>query len=287
MKSFTKKELRVTLIMAGTGSVFPGSNDNTLTLTGLRVSAKVQQVARLATHADIEIYGMLAEDMNALTVAWANPPVVLDHIVILEANDGNGWVQVFSGTVTEAQPEYRAAPAVYFRVSAMCGYFQKINVAEPTSYSEQVDIGAVVTDLAAKMGFVYEDGGADGVMNSPYFAGTLWDQLVSACEAANADFYITGKTILVTKAGLPRDKAPALVLNARSGLIGYPMYERAGLNVACIFNPALACGVPLDLESDVPNATGRWYPFAMLHELESVTPKGAWASYLQCLRVLV
>jgi hypothetical protein len=198
LDSFSTKALRVTLILAGTNQVFPGTNSNTLILTGLRTSAKVKAVARLSTHADIRIFGMKAADMNALTIAWANPPVVLDHIVILEANDGHGWVQVFRGTIIEAQPEYRTAPNVFFHLLARTGYAAQIQPAPATSYPYAVDIGVAADDIVTRMGFTYVDGGADGVLTNPYFSGTLYDQLAQACQAANADFYIQGDTVLVT-----------------------------------------------------------------------------------------
>ncbi len=292
MSSFTAKRLRVRLILAGSNQVFPGTNDNTLELSDLRVSAKVQAVARLATQADIRIYGMQAKDMNALTVAWANPPIVLDHLVILEANNTgreDGWVQVFKGTITEAQPDYRAMPDVSFNILAVTGYFVKINPAAPTSYPEQVDIGVAAQDIIERMGspWVYVDGGATGVLSNPYYYGTLWDQLAQACTAAQADFYVQGDEILITPQGQPRSSAPAVILNKDSGLIGYPMFERSGLNVSALFDPAFLCGTAVEIESAVPNASGRWYPFALYHNLESKTPRGAWFTSLQCLRVLV
>lgn len=292
MTSFTAKRLRVTLILSGANAVFPGTNSNTLTLEGLRMSAQVQCVARLATQADVKIAGMKASDMNALTVAWANPPIVLDHLMILEANNTgrpDGWVQVFKGTITEAQPDYRSMPDVSFNVQAVTGYFIKISTATPTSYPFEVDIGVAAADIIERMGapWVYVDGGGDGVLTNPYFWGSLWDQLAQACAAANADFYVQNDEILITKAGLPRDKAPSIILSPSSGLIGYPMFERSGLNVSAIFDPAFLCGSPLDIQSAVPNASGRWYPFSITHVLESLTPRGSWLSQLQCLRVLV
>lgn len=284
--SFTVKQLRVTLILAGTNQVFPGTNDNTLVLTDLRVSATVQGVARLSTQADIRVWGMRRDDMDALTVAWANPPVVRDHIVILDANSGDGWTQVFRGTILEAQPEYTGMPNVSFRLQAITGYYQKINPAPPTSYPNSVAIATVVKDLAQRMGFAFEDGGATGSLSSPYFAGTLYDQLQQACNAAGSDFYVQGDTILITKQGLPRNVQPVVRLTPTSGLIGYPSYQRAGLMVSCIFNPAILCGSPLEVESKVPSATGRWYPYSLEHSLDSRTTKGQWQSNLFCLRVI-
>lgn len=310
MTSFTAKRLRVTLILAGSGTslgnasldslnssgsnaVFPGTNSNTLVLDNMRVSASVQAVARLSTQADIRIYGMKQADMNAVSVAWANPPFVFDHVVILEANNtgrDDGWVQVFKGTIIEAQPDYRAMPDVSFNLLAVTGYFQKINAAEPTSYPETVDIGVAAADIIERMGapWTYVDGGATGVLSNPYFWGTLWDQLGQACAAANADFYVQGDEILITPAGRARQLEPTIVLSPTTGLVGYPMFERSGLSVTALFDPAFVCGTPLEIISATPpNVAGRWYPYSLTHSLEARVPRGRWFSQLQCLRVLV
>lgn len=294
VNSFTEKQLRVTVILSGTNQVFPGTNSNTLVLNNLRVSARVKTVARLATQANIRIWGMLPADMNALTVAWANPPVVLDHLVILESKDNGdpnpdrGWTQVFKGTIIEGQPEYRAAPDVYFQLLAVVGYFKRIEAAAPTSYPGSVGADFAAADIIGRMGFeAVIAGNVNAVLTNPYFNGSLWDQLKQVCKAAGADFYTLGDTILVTASGQPRQDQPAVVLNPQSGLIGYPVYERAGLNVDALYTPAFLCGTPIELTSSVPSATGRWYPICTEHTLESRMPKGKWLSQLQCLRVLV
>jgi hypothetical protein len=287
VSSFARKRLRVTLIMAGANSVFPGTNSNTLTLENLRVSAQVKGVARLATQAEIRIYGMKREDMDAISVIWANPPVVLDHLVILEADKGSGFVQVFKGAITEAQPNYNASPNVSFGLLAMTAYAFKISPAEPTSYTAAADIDTIAAGFAAQMGFKFTNGGADGTLSEgAYFWGTLWDQLAQACQATNTDFYVFGDELLITRAGEPRDAQPSVVLTPESGLIGYPQYERSGLIVSALFDPAFACGTPLDIQSIVPQATGRWFPYALAHVLEAGMPQGQWRTDMQCLRVL-
>jgi len=292
MNSFTEKRLRVTLIMAAPGAVFPGTNSNTLIIENLRIRASVQAVARLATQAEVAIHGMRVADMNAFSVLWSQPPVVLNNIMILESNStgkADGWVQVFKGTIKEAQPDYQSMPDVAFTLLAVTGYHLKINPVEPISYTDEVDISTVVQDMVAIMGdpwtLVIGDG-VEGTLSSPHFNGTLWDQLAEACAAVKCDFYVQGDQILVTRYQQPRNTQPAVVLAAYSGLVGYPMYEQAGLSVTALYDPAFLCGFALDIVSVVPNATGRWFPYALTHRLESRVPNGAWLTSMKCTRVL-
>ncbi len=295
VNSFVRRRLKVTFTLLGSGAVFAGTNSNTLTVTGLRMSATVQAVSRLAAQATLRVFGMKREDMDAISIAWANPPIVLDHTVLIEADNGEGFSKVFSGTIIEAQPQYSAQPDVYLSVTAKCGYFNQIQPAEPTPYTETVDIGLVAGDLAAKMRngagdpFAFVNGGANAVLAGPiYLHGTLVDQLDTACQMAGCDYYIANDTVTITPRGQPIEGAEATVkLNKDTGLIQSPSYGNGGLNVTAIYNPAFDNGVPLDIESIVPQATGRWYPFSLTHSLEQLVPNGKWQSEMICLRRFV
>lgn len=287
MKSYTQKRLRITFILAGADSVFPGTNSNTLVLAdNFRASVRAQAVARLSTKAELRVYGMLPADMDALTITWSQAPVVLDNIVIVEADNGDGYVKVFEGTMIEAQPNYQSLPDVSFDVLAMTGYYQKINPVPPTSYQAATDIDTVASYLAEQMGFSYTNGGATGVFaEGSYFWGTYWDQLAQACQATSNDFYVFGDRLFLTAAGRPLNDQPAVVLTPDTGLIGYPMFERSGLRVNAIFDPALSCGVPIDISGSVPAATGRWYPYQLHYALDARMPRGQWAASMMCNKV--
>lgn len=307
--SFVRRQLRARFVLDDSGTVFPGTNSNTLIVTGLRMSASVQASALQQSQMSLRVWGMKRQDMDAITVAWANPPVVLNHRVILEANNGDGWNKVFGGTIIEAQPEYRSAPETHFSLLASVGYFQKIRAAAPESYTETVDIGLVCGDLAVKMGFTFVNGGASAVLAGPvYLFGTLLDQLDQACRMAGCDYYLTGSesapagmaregavtpdgsqgTLTITPRGKPIEGAAvAVVLSAKTGLIGYPVYDRAGLNVQALYQPAFGCGVPIQVESIVPAATGLWYPYSMTHQLDANLPNGKWLTNMTCNRRFV
>lgn len=288
--SYVRRQLRATFTLGGSGAVFPGTNNNVLIVGGehgLRISAQVQATARLAAQMSLSVQGMKRADMDAITIAWSQPPIVFDHFVLLEANNGNGWAKVFSGTIIEAQPEYRGAPDTYLSLAAVVGYFQKISPVEPRSYTETVDIGLVAGDIAHDMGFEFVNGGANGVLGGPlYLHGTLVDQLDTVCQMAGCDYYLVNNTVTITPRGQPIEGVTAAVLlNKSSGLIGYPVYERTGLNVQALYQPAFTMGVPVDVESIVTAAKGRWYPYSMVHHLDANIPNGKWQTDMKCLRV--
>lgn len=304
--SWFYKQLRARLILTGEGSVFPGTNSNTLLVSGLRMSAQVQSTSRQASQLALKIWGMKREDMDAITVAWAIPGIIRDHRVILEAFTGDGWSMVFSGQITEAQPEYRGSPDTYMSILAIVGLLQQIEGASSNAYEEDVDIGFLAGTLADKMGFTFVNGGATGVISGGFTPwGSLIDQLDQACRAAGCDYYLTGTpsaptgppragavtpensrgTLTITPRGRPIEGAEVSVyLTPDTGLIGYPVYGRDGLNVEALWQPAFNCGVPIELKTIVPAASGVWYPFSMVHLLDANLPNGRWQTNLTCLR---
>lgn len=289
--SFVVRGLRATFELAGSGQVFPGTNNNILRVADLRISAIVKSTARLAAQMSLRVEGMKKSDMDAITVAWANPPIVLNHYVTLEANNGDGWAKVFSGTIIEALPDFAGAPSTALQLQASVGYFQRIDGTEPAAYTETVDIDLVVSDIVTKLGpdWKFVNGGAHAVLAGPiYLHGTLIDQLDDACQQANCDYYLANNTVTITPRGRPIEGAPvAVLLNKNTGLIGYPAYERSGLQVAALYQPVFDTGVPIQIESSVFGASGLWYPYTMVHTLDGNTPQGKWHTKMQCLKVFV
>lgn len=284
MNSFTQKKLRATLRLADDSStVFNSSGDNTLIIDELRMSAKITANARQATELNLNIWGLREDDMNAMTAAWLDPQAIRDNTVTLEADSGDGYRLVFQGTIIEAQPDFRKAPDVPFQVLAMISYFNLINIAQPLSFQGAVSIDVLGRYFADQLGMSYQNGGAQAVLNDPYFPGTVFDQLREACKAASVDFYFQGKTLVITPLLKPLSDVPAVILSPSSGLIGYPMYTRRGLVVTAIYDPAFQCASAIEIQgSRVKGANGRWYPFSMELDLNANLPNGVWIATLQC-----
>src|ERR1039458_7972764 len=284
--SFTEKQLRATLITGSPNTSFGNSGNNQLVLTGLRMKAVMQGVANYTNTIELKIYGMLPADMNALTILYFRQ-IVSNQLLVLESNDGSGWHQVFSGTMIEAQPDYRGAPDVFFRVQANFGYFAQVSPAPALSLDGPTDVATVLQTLAIQMGYKLIDNGVTAQISNSNYPGTLWDQFTALAKAASVDFYINGNTISICPKNQGRQNAPQIIIGPQSGLIGYPVFDRWGIEITCLFNPAIENGNPITVQSALPGANGQWTPYSFTHTLESVTPGGAWQSTILCQPVVI
>ena len=287
MGSFTQKQLRATLTLPAENQTFAGTNSNQLVLSGFRMSASLQAAGNYTNFCDLTIYGMRQQDMNAVTVLWAGPsPTAVNAraLLVLEANDSSGWLQVFEGQFVQAAPDYRAAPDASLSIYAATGYGAQLATAPPISYAGGADVATIARTLATGMGFAFENNGVQAQLHTPYYAGTAMDQFRSLCADANIDYYFDANgTLIICPKNQPRIGKSAVQLNPGSGLIGFPTIQQFGVNVQCLFTPAIALASEIEISnSGVPGADGRWFPQKAVHQLESMKPGGQWASSLDC-----
>lgn len=284
-------QLRVTLILSPQNSngQFPGTNSNTLVLTGLRMLANIQTVpGSVSTHLDLKIFGMKPADMNALTTIFFNvgQGAIVFNQLILEQNSGSGWTQVFSGMIVEAQPEYRGIPAAYMGFQAIVGYQHQITPVPPVSYKGNTSVATICAALAANMGYAFENDGVTATITNPYLPGTYWDQLNRVCTATGTKYVVAGDTLAIYPATGSRTIPPMLSVAPGYGLIGYPTLEKFGIILTTYFDPALAAGGQVKVSSsNIPAANGVWSPFMVDHRLEANVPSGEWFSVSQCVPV--
>jgi hypothetical protein len=286
MPSFTQKLLRVSLVLPAGN--FPGTNNNTLVLNGFRTVAHLERAGNFTNQCTLSVYGMKQVDMNAVTVLFGAggniQSINTRATLILESNDGSGWLQVFEGQFQQAQPDYRNAPDVCLTLQASTGAAQQYLTASPTSIRGPVDVASLAAQLAGQMGFPFEDNGVTGSIDSPYLAGTAMDQFRALAAAAAFDFYFDSKsTLIICPANQARvDKTP-IPVSFLSGQMGYVTIEQYGISLDVLFSPSVALGWPIQISgSQVPGTNGVWYPYAAVDDLEAVKPGGMWKSRLQC-----
>lgn len=288
--SFVNRLLRASLTLPN--GTFPGTTGNTLVLANFRMSAKLAGSGNFTNSLNLQIWGMRQVDMNAVTVLFGqdgNPQTISTRaVVVLEASSdgGKSWLQVFEGQFNDAQPDYRNLPDVALTINAMAGMGQQWVTSPPTSINGSAPVAQIAQQLATAMGFPFEDNGVTGSLATPYFAGTLMDQFRQLAEAAPFDFYFDAKqTLIICPVNQPRLNGNRVVLNAASGLIGYPTLGRGGIEFDALFQPAFELGSAVELQNtQVPGCDGVWFPYALASDLDCIKPGGRWHSHLSCMR---
>lgn len=299
MTSFAQKLLRVTFTLSN-NAVFPGDPaqpKNQLKLTGLRCIANIScQGAPAFPTADLAIFGMAQSDMNALSALTFEVTGVTRNTVQIEADsgDGGGFTTVYAGQIVSANIVYPpGSPDVYLHVSGQMAYFDQINPATATSYTGPTPVATIISAIAAKMGFAFENNGVNTIMpGAPYFPGTLAEQLRDAVAHAGIDQYMESGATVQTLAICPKGFArgvPTFNLSPQSGLQGYPAVDSRGyIRARAYYNRAFRFGGPLQISgSDVvidPNApqtlnsraNGSWMIGQMNHGLDALKFDGNW-----------
>jgi hypothetical protein len=292
--TFSLKQLRFTFTLSN-NAVFAGTNSNVLQVSGLRASATIKGSGFPAfPEADLAVYGLKQSDMNALTSTnpfalstLANGTPMLKNSVLVEANSGNGqgWSSVFAGQIITAGPDYDAAPAVPMKLFGRVLGFESLSPANATSYTGPTSVAEIVSNIAARMGYVFENNGVAAQLNSPYFSGTLTEQLRTVAQHAGIEVYVSPETniVAICPYGVPRATPAPFVLSPSSGLVGYPTfdYTRGYVRAKSLYNPALRFGGTVTVKgTEVPGANGNWVIGTISHRLESLMPNGAWFSEL-------
>lgn len=282
-----EKQLRITITLVAAGATFPGTGDNTLVLTGLRMSAVTEGVARYANRLNLAIYGMEKSDMDALTVLRFGPnaTTLANNTILVEANDGTGWNQVFKGTIVNGSPQYNDAPNVSFQIQAVVGYYQGAGAVSALSYENGADASDVVKAIAAAMHMDFQNNGVSVQLpEGSYFRGSAWDQLIAVTEAGGFDYYIDNDTVVICPLYQPRIGVPTVELSPTNGLIGYPRVEVSGIAFDCYYTPAVAlAGLVRISSSDVPAGNGLWMPYYVSHQLDALLPGGKWQSSINSI----
>ena len=295
--SFVTRQIRASLTLPQ--GTFEGTNSNTLVLTGLRMSAHLEQSANYTNSCDLRIYGMRQVDMSAVTTVFVNQngvpydPVAqaLVKLEVLSSIPSEGPLAVFTGQFFEAAPDYSAAPNVCLHAQALTGYSAQLTTPSPVSIKGSISAVQLFQQITQQMGFVLDaDATADGapaaILKGPYLSGSLMDQFRELAEMAGFDYYFLadGKTVVIVRKNRGRRTKAPIPVNPQTGLVGYPTLQRYGIEVIVLFNPGIELGAPIQISgSQVPGCDGLWFPFMMTHELETIKPNGHWFSHLQCM----
>lgn len=326
--SFTRKQISITFNIA-----LPDGTTDSLTLeSDYRIKAIVSHAGMsVGSELELEIWGMSIHDMNRLSYVANYPnaqnPRTVDQsnsTVIVRVGDyGQPLTTLFMGLLTEGSADLNGGEPV-FRAHAMTSLLLAAVVPDPISYRGPRSVVSILSDICAAAGFqLIDHGGWDrhAMLHNHYAEGTTLDQLKSTIEACGGTFnlapaytpQVSGQipmkgTVEVwgpTYGGGVKNKTEKNIplISPKTGLIGYPTYNRAGISFTCLLRPDIAYYQPIEMEKrDTPagwvtdddglNQQGQkvskgpwdgiWLPVSITHEVTAEIPGGNWHTFVDC-----
>lgn len=188
--------------------------------------------------------------------------------------------RVFYGTLLAAEADFSSTPTPSLTIIANALHASRLTVAEPISIKGEAKAADLFAELARKMGLTFENNGVDAVVNDPYYAGSLWDQVRELCEDIACDYIVDNGVLAVCAAGVARDGVVSTV-SSRNGLIGYPSFDGSGIVFRTIYRPNFQYLGPVNVKSDFPNATGTYRIYYIAHHLSCQMPGGPWETEIK------
>jgi hypothetical protein len=278
--SFIERKIDVTFTLVQ-GAKFAQSGTNTVTLSGLRVSAMVKLSGEVMAELQLQVYGLPMSMINQLSTLGRGAPGEQPNntVAISAGDDVNGMSPVFEGTIYQGWADFSGMPDTMFLVAAYSGLYQAVASAPPTSIQGSGDVSTIMGQLAKQMGMTFENNGVSAKLSNPYFPGSPRAQVEECARAADIYWTIDRNTLAIwPKNGARKGAVP--LISPQTGLVGYPTFNSNGVVVETLFNPSIKFGSTIEVQSSLTPACGKWTIYSMTHDIESQTVGGSWFTRL-------
>jgi baseplate hub protein gp41 len=278
----------------GTGS-FGETGANQLTISGLRVIVHIEFANAPTTgNAQIRVFGMTLDHMKQLTSAGLVYAVKQDSVLVQAGDAITGMATVFNGIIIEAYPDMRSQPNGSFYIFASPGGIIQLKPVKPNSFPGAVQASQVLSVLAQQAGLSLVDKGVKAVLASPYFPGTLWDQIGNAIRAADCFAYLDGinkKLVIWPKQSIDMSSGGTVLIAPETGMIGYPEFQKNNIRVRTLFNTAIQPNVSMIFQVKSQLSTGKYgtqifgsgqfIAINQTYDLASQMPDGPWEATIE------
>ena len=147
--TFLKRRIDLSFAL-GLGGVFGESGTNTVTVSGLRVHAHIEQVNGPGMgQAEVRVYGLTPSLLNQLSSLNQATQVTRKNVLTVSAGDEtNGMAVVFQGQISVGQIMLNSAPDTHLLVLANSGGLEAVQRVAPTSYPGSADAAVIMQNLA-------------------------------------------------------------------------------------------------------------------------------------------
>jgi hypothetical protein len=296
--SFLSRQIDVTFRLSdapagssGVPNVFVESGTNTVTLSGLRVIAKIVNAGGgTMPTLDMAVYGMTLSIMNRLSTLGQEVNFIPNNEVLVAAGDDSGAAKstVFVGNITGQLGgsfiDFSDPANVAFRVHAAgLGVFAVLS-SKPQSFSGSTDVASILSGLATQMDCKFLNNGVTSKLNGQYLYGPPRAQALKVVRAALPRIEWNsgeGGVLAIWPATGSRSQTTIPVISPQSGMEGYPSYTANGLELTTLFNPSISFGALVQVKSSLPAANQVVKVMGLDHDLHAQIPGGRWHSTIR------
>jgi hypothetical protein len=231
--------------------------------------------------AKVVIKGLGMNTMTQLTRLGYEAFTRSQNLIQIDAGDESGMSLAYQGDIVTAWANFNTAPDIQFEIKALGGYFASMQPDNPLSINGSQSIEAVVSQVAAKAGFVVQNEGVTGDIKNTELHGDVMTKVQTIARTKGFNVIVDGKKIIL----LPNQKVrgtPVPNISAANGLIGYPTFDDKGVNFECMYRPDIEIGGLAKLETIVPRASGEWVVIGVKHTLSANDPHNqVWKTSVQ------
>ena len=299
---FSQKLIDVTVQLApNTGTnqpnTFSESGGNTVTLSGLRTSVRIQNSGAPADgRATVKIWGMTPSIMNQLATLGLVFNLVPKNTLTITAGDADsGMATVFSGTIWAAYGDYSSQPDVPFVFECLSGASEAAISVPASSFPGSATVESMMSGFARQMNLGFTNNGISSSLTNAYFSGSAMTQARKCAEHANVEWGIINGQLEIWPKGGNRNTPNVPTISKATGLVSYPDFTQQGIIVRTLFNPLISFGGLVNVESSLLDAISsaqsaltvaplasafptQWAVNKLDLSLDSMLPHGEWLS---------
>lgn len=269
------KDILITVTL-GSGSF--GSGGNSKTFSGFATSANITKPGLPEKNkAVIKITGLSMGDMAKITTLAFEPQKINKNILTVSAEGG----VVFQGDITTAFADFNTSPDITMNIEAQTGSYASLIPSKQEAARGEAKAAALIEKFAIEAGYAFRNEGVTGSVKNVVLNGSPVEKMKDIADQMGIELLIDDDTVIIIPAGGVRG-GNAVLLSAKSGLVGYPTFTQDGISLKAFYNASFKLGGLVKVESMVPKATGTWKISKLTHILEANKPSGGqWITQIE------
>lgn len=263
---------------------FDKAGNNKISLSNLKATVSLNDViGRTGSSADIALYGLGLDRISELSGRADGSMLNTQNINVgIFADDS----LVFYGVMTSSVANINQAPESGLMISASANAELRNIAVSPFSAMGAQGLTDVISAICKSVGYEAVFNGVNGMTTSgsPHFEGSAFDQLHQVCSDYGLAMAVTppGKVEFWPSDAQRDDQIP--LISREYGLIGYPVFSSGGIMFQTQYSSLLSIGRYINMQTEVPWASGRYQLTTVRSELSSWVPGGPWHSICTAAR---